>query len=210
MEYLLDKVCIIRLDHICFEKLFVDFLTRVLLRAQNTMLLSKVQQIFLQILWPSQKTQTWNVKNHMDTPCIPRFAWAISRNWRGGLLPLLFAKWIFLIGKQQKKRGLLHPPPLQIGEKYFLKEHPYFDPLAGPTMTTTVRPRDTRPQAARNSQVHVFELGPRIFEMHVFARFYTFLHIFSRFLIYEYLRYTIHLLNNTNLPMHGFLKILHY
>ena len=79
---------------------------------------------------------TWNVNNQMDTPCIPRFAWAISRNWRGGLLPLLFAKWIFLIGKQQKKRGLLHPPPLQIGEKYFLKEHPYFNPLAGPTMTT--------------------------------------------------------------------------
>ena len=66
----------------------------------------------------------------MDTPCIPRFAWAISRNWRGGLLPLLFAKWIFLIGKQQKKRGLLHPPPLQIGEKYFLKQHPYLHPLA--------------------------------------------------------------------------------
>ena len=36
----------------------------------------------------------------------------------------------------------------------------------------TVRPRDARPQAARTSQVHVFELGPKIFEMHVFARFF--------------------------------------
>ena len=32
----------------------------------------------------------------------------------------------------------------------------------------TVRPRDTRPQAARTSQVHVFELGPKIFEMNEF------------------------------------------
>ena len=39
---------------------------------------------------------------------------------------------------------------------------------------STVRPRDTRPQAARTSQVHVFELGPKIFEMHVFAHFCTF------------------------------------
>ena len=30
----------------------------MLLRAQNTTLLSKVQQRFFQILWPSQKTQT--------------------------------------------------------------------------------------------------------------------------------------------------------
>ena len=45
----------------------------------------------------------------------------------------------------------------------------------------TVRPRDTRPQAARTSQVHVFELGPKLFEMHVFARFCTFLHVFARF-----------------------------
>ena len=37
--------------------------------------------------------------------------------------------------------------------------------------SNTVRPRDTRPQAARTSQVHVFKLGPKIFEMHVFARF---------------------------------------
>ena len=31
-----------------------------------------------------------------------------------------------------------------------------------------VRPRDTRPQAARTSQVHVFELGPKEFEMNEF------------------------------------------
>ena len=33
---------------------------------------------------------------------------------------------------------------------------------------TTVRPQDTRPQAARTSQVHVFELGPKKFEMNEF------------------------------------------
>ena len=33
---------------------------------------------------------------------------------------------------------------------------------------TTVRPRDTGPQAARTSQVHVFELGPKKFEMNEF------------------------------------------
>ena len=32
----------------------------------------------------------------------------------------------------------------------------------------TARPRDTRPQAARTSQVHVFELGPKKFEMNEF------------------------------------------
>ena len=32
----------------------------------------------------------------------------------------------------------------------------------------TVRPRDTRPQAARTLQVHVFELGPKIFELNEF------------------------------------------
>ena len=41
-----------------FKKIFVNFLTSTLLCAQNTMLLSKVQQRFFQILWPSQKTQT--------------------------------------------------------------------------------------------------------------------------------------------------------
>ena len=33
---------------------------------------------------------------------------------------------------------------------------------------STVRPRDTRPQAARTLQVHVFELGPKIFELNEF------------------------------------------
>ena len=32
----------------------------------------------------------------------------------------------------------------------------------------TAKPRDTRPQAARTSQVHVFELGPKKFEMNEF------------------------------------------
>ena len=41
-----------------FWKIFVNFLTSTLLRAQNTMLLSKVRRRFFQILWPSQKTQT--------------------------------------------------------------------------------------------------------------------------------------------------------
>ena len=35
---------------------------------------------------------------------------------------------------------------------------------------STVRPRDTRPQAARTSQVQVFELGPKIFEMNEFMK----------------------------------------
>ena len=40
------KVCIIRLVHIFLKKIFVDFLTSTLLRAQNTTLLSKVRQRF--------------------------------------------------------------------------------------------------------------------------------------------------------------------
>ena len=44
-----------------FWKIFVDFLTSTLLRAQNTALLSKVRQRFFQILWPSQITQTLTV-----------------------------------------------------------------------------------------------------------------------------------------------------
>ena len=50
-----------------------------------------------------------------------------------------------------------------------------------PEIVGTVRPRNTQPQAARTLQVHVFELGPKIFKMHVFARFCTFLHDFARF-----------------------------
>ena len=40
-NWLVFKVCIIRLVHI-FEKIFINFLTSTLLRAQNTTLLSKV------------------------------------------------------------------------------------------------------------------------------------------------------------------------
>ena len=36
------------------------------------------------------------------------------------------------------------------------------------SIENTVRPRDTRPQAARTLQVHVFELGPKIFELNEF------------------------------------------
>ena len=39
------------------------------------------------------------------------------------------------------------------------------------TLFNTVRPRDTRPQAARTSTVHVFEQGPKNLEMHVFGSF---------------------------------------
>ena len=49
----------------------------------------------------------------------------------------------------------------------------------------TVRPRDTRPQAARTSTMHDFELGPKFFEMHVFGHFSfscTILEDFSQFL----------------------------
>ena len=35
-------------------------------------------------------------------------------------------------------------------------------------LCSTVRPRDTRPQAARTLTMHVFELGPKNFEIHVF------------------------------------------
>ena len=35
----------------------------------------------------------------------------------------------------------------------------------------TVRPRDTRPQAALTSTIHYFELGPKFFEMHYFDHF---------------------------------------
>ena len=35
-------------------------------------------------------------------------------------------------------------------------------------INNTVRPQDTRPQAARTLQVHVFELGPKKFELNEF------------------------------------------
>ena len=37
-----------------------------------------------------------------------------------------------------------------------------------PENSYTVRPRDTRPQAARTLTVHNFELGSKILEKHVF------------------------------------------
>jgi hypothetical protein len=52
----------------------------------------------------------------------------------------------------------------------------------------TVRPRDTRPQAARTLTMHDFELGPKNFEMHVFDHFYfrcTILHDLARSFIFS-------------------------
>ena len=37
-------------------------------------------------------------------------------------------------------------------------------------LSSTVSPRDTQPQAARTSQVHVFELGPKKFEINEFMK----------------------------------------
>ena len=37
-----------------------------------------------------------------------------------------------------------------------------------PTFMNTVMPQDARPQAAQTLQVHIFELGPKIFEMNQF------------------------------------------
>ena len=58
-------------------------------------------------------------------------------------------------------------------ETFYLRLSKYCTPAL-----ITVRPRDTRPQAAWTSQVHVFVLDPETFEMHVFA---CFLHVFARF-----------------------------
>ena len=41
------------------------------------------------------------------------------------------------------------------------------------TVGYTVKPRDARPQAARTLQVHVFELGPKKFEMNTFMQWKT-------------------------------------
>ena len=51
------KICIIRLDHICFEKSCATF-WQVRCCAHRTRHLSKVRRRFFQNLWPSQKTQT--------------------------------------------------------------------------------------------------------------------------------------------------------
>ena len=72
------KFEITKAESICFPdvnlfwKIFTDFLTSTLLRAQNTTFLSKVWRIFFQILWPSQKTQT--LTNLHEKP--------IWSNWR--------------------------------------------------------------------------------------------------------------------------------
>ena len=42
----------------------------------------------------------------------------------------------------------------------------------------TVRPRDTRPQAARTSTMHVFEKGPKNLEMHAFVKLLLKMHVF--------------------------------
>ena len=66
--------------------------------------------------------------------------------------------------------------------------------------TTTVRPGDTRPRAARTSQVHVFELGPKKFEMNEFMKWKPWAARFS-----DHLAFT--LLSNkscTNFELHEF------
>ena len=64
----------------------------------------------------------------------------------------------------------------------------------------TVRPRDTRPRAARTFQVHVFELGPKKFEMNEFMKWKPWAARFS-----DHLAFT--LLSNkscTNFELHEF------
>ena len=64
----------------------------------------------------------------------------------------------------------------------------------------TVRPRDTRPRAARTSQVHVFELGPKKLEMNEFMKWKPWAARFS-----DHLAFT--LLSNkscTNFELHEF------
>ena len=64
----------------------------------------------------------------------------------------------------------------------------------------TVRPRDTRPQAARTLQVHVFELGSKKFEMNEFMKWKPWAARFSDNLAFI-------LLSNkscTNLELHEF------
>ena len=64
----------------------------------------------------------------------------------------------------------------------------------------TVRPWDTRPRAARTSQVHVFELGPKKFEMNEFMKWKPWAARFS-----DHLAFT--LLSNkscTNFELHEF------
>ena len=51
--------------------------------------------------------------------------------------------------------------------KLFLMKNQKFDDIIN-SLLITVRPRDTRPQAARTLQVHVFELDPKKSEMNEF------------------------------------------
>ena len=56
---------------------------------------------------------------------------------------------------------------------------------------STVRPRDTRPQAARTLTMHIFELGPKKFEMHVFDELLLEMH---EFLIFAFPPIYLHLI----------------
>ena len=60
----------------------------------------------------------------------------------------------------------------RIGEKIAAQRAgftvPILQVLSSKSRHYTVRPRDTRPRAARTLQVHVFELGPKKFEMNEF------------------------------------------
>ena len=66
----------------------------------------------------------------------------------------------------------------------------------------TVRPRDTRPQAARTSTVHDFELDQKKLEKHVFEQFYLRSTIF-KFSFPIFLRCTF--FDKFVLEKHGFL-----
>ena len=53
-----DKVCIIRLDHICFGKSSSTFWQVSCCAHRTRRSCQRYDEDFLQILWPSQKTQT--------------------------------------------------------------------------------------------------------------------------------------------------------
>ena len=64
------------------------------------------------------------------------------------------------------------------------------------TKLNTVRPRDTRPQAARTSTVHDFELGPKNLEKHVFLYFSLQIHEFLRCTDFENFSLQLHEIQN--------------
>ena len=69
-----------------------------------------------------------------------------------------------------------------------------------PTFMNTVMPQDARPQAAQTLQVHIFELGPKKFEMNEFMKWKPWAAQFS-----DHLAFT--LLSNkscTNFELHEF------